>query len=400
MWRNAAPAHRALELVVVVPVRDEAVDLIKTLRSLALQRGLDGAPLDKSKFEVLLLANNCTDDSANLAREFAHLSANFALHVAEVALPPADAHIGHVRRLLMDEACCRLQKVNRLQGIVASTDGDTTADPYWLAHMREEFSLGVDAVGGRIVLDPRAQLDAATLRRHRCDEAYRLALSKLESLVDPDCADPWPRHHQHFGANLAVNREAYLKVGGVPAVRYLEDEALVTAFRRADMRVRHSPHVRVMTSPRYDGRVEVGLSWQLRQWQAKPAAVELMVEDPHWARLQFQARRCLREEWRRSGDARWKASAKALGRWLNVPEAWLTETATASKTFGALWQQVLERKHLQVPTPQLPIRRASEQLRALIRAHKETPLSASGARPAASAGSASLTARVERSHVQ
>ena len=49
-------------------------------------------------------------------------------------------------------------------------------------------------MGGRIGLDPKGPIEPHTLRRQRCDTAYKLARAKLEYLVDPDPADPWPRH--------------------------------------------------------------------------------------------------------------------------------------------------------------------------------------------------------------
>lgn len=107
----------------------------------------------------------------------------------------------------------------------------------------------------------------------------RLARERLASLLDPDPADPWPRHHQHFCARLAVTAHAYRQVGGVPEVRHLEDEALVAALRREDFAVRHSPLVRVLTPGRLLGRVEVGLAWQLRERRDQAnAAPSLMVE--------------------------------------------------------------------------------------------------------------------------
>lgn len=50
-------------------------------------------------------------------------------------------------------------------------------------------------------------------------------------------------------------------------VRYLKDEALCQQLRRHDLRLYHSHSFRVVvyTSARQCGRVEVGLSWQLRE---------------------------------------------------------------------------------------------------------------------------------------
>ena len=86
-------------------------------------------------------------------------------------------------------------------------------------------------------------------------------LRQLEDQFDPCPADPWPCHHQHYGASLALTVRAYRRVGGLPAVPYLEDEALWQLLLGQGLPVRHSPHVQVYTSARRCGRVEVGLSW-------------------------------------------------------------------------------------------------------------------------------------------
>ena len=121
-----------------MPVRNEATALAATPESIAAQRTLHGAPFDLSRIEVLLLANNCSDDCAPIAGAFARANPALAVHVAEVQLTDACAHIGHVRRLLMDAACARLEYHGR-GGLVVSTGGDTVVDPRWLASMLQEF---------------------------------------------------------------------------------------------------------------------------------------------------------------------------------------------------------------------------------------------------------------------
>lgn len=359
----------------MVPARNEAQGLAQTLRSLAQQRQLSGAPLDPRDFEVLLLVNNSDDNSADLARAFAAAHPTLVLHTAEVQLPAPDAHIGHVRRLLMDAACQRLGAAGSAGGtlgsggFVASTDGDTVVDRHWLAHTEAEFAAGADAVGGRIDLDPLVALPAPTLRRHRYDLAYRLALARLEHLLDPDPADPWPRHHQHFCASLAVKCQAYRQVGGMPAVRYLEDEALVAALRAADLRIRHSPRVRVRTSPRCEGRVEVGLSWQLRQWGSESGtAAAMLVDAPADLAPRIRARQQLRAAWRTRSSSALHLAANGVAQTLALPAAWLARRAEGAESFGGLWATLIA--HAADPA-KLPVRTALDQLRRLLRRQGE-----------------------------
>lgn len=62
--------------LVIVPVRNEAQTLEATLSALTYQIDLNGSKLDRRRYEVILLANNCSDNSAEIARHFARLHPN------------------------------------------------------------------------------------------------------------------------------------------------------------------------------------------------------------------------------------------------------------------------------------------------------------------------------------
>lgn len=368
------PPRDKLRACVIVPVRNEAQRLPATLQALASQ-------VNAPPYEVLVLANNCSDDSASIVRAFARRHPRFNLEVCEVTLAPEVANVGHARRLLMEEACRRLAWGGQRGAFLASTDGDTRVAPDWLYQTAREIDAGADAVGGRLLAACDGEAtdgeppEAARLRQRwqRWDTAYRLACQKLESLLDPDDADPWPRHHQHFGASLAVRADAYRAVGGLPeGVPWLEDEALVTALRRADRRIRHSCAVRVLTSSRREGRVDVGLSWQLREWdrQSREQA-ELSVDDPVALHSLLQARHQLRGLWRRGfvaarSDAQWEPLARVL----QLPADGLWRDALEAASFGMLWQQVLARRAERSVQAcrQVPVRQAVAELRRLIAA--------------------------------
>ena len=110
------------EVSVIIPVKDEAQTIVKTLTAFANQTDLDGQQLDPLGYEIIVLANNCTDESAAIARQFARQHPQLAVHVAEVNLPPDRAYIGYVRKLLMDTAYRRLMSLGKRQGIIASTE--------------------------------------------------------------------------------------------------------------------------------------------------------------------------------------------------------------------------------------------------------------------------------------
>lgn len=82
------------------------------------------------------------------------------------------------------------------------------------------------------------------------------------------------------------------QAGGIPDVRFLDDVASVDACRWADLRVPHSPLARVQTSPRREGRAEVGASWQLRQWGERHGVAVCITASPDLALKATCVQRC------------------------------------------------------------------------------------------------------------
>ena len=250
----------------------------------------------------------------------------------------------------MDEACARLLAHGHRRGAIASTDADTVVTPTWLAAIEMELARGADAVGGRIIArgddKPDATFAAATRRYHLRDVAYGHLIAELESLLDPDSADPWPRHHQHFGASLAVTAETYHRAGGLPPVPALEDMAFHDSLRRIDARIRHSSAVRVVTSARRSGRVAIGLSTQLGEWEALARAGRLpLVESPAAAEQRVRARRALRELWHgaRFAGVLDPDALQAVAMRLHLERRWLALAVLRPQPFGMFYESVLAR---------------------------------------------------------
>lgn len=118
---------------------------------------------------------------------------DFALHIANIELTKEKAHIGTVRRMLMDEAYNRFMSADKNQGIIASTDGDSEVNQHWVHYNLEEMGKGYDVVGGRILPKP---VQATSRLYHLQDVSYRYLVAQLESTIDPLLHDPWPRHFQ------------------------------------------------------------------------------------------------------------------------------------------------------------------------------------------------------------
>ncbi len=293
--------HLLCRAVVVVPARDEEANLANTLDALRLQVARDGTPMPPETYEVILLLNNCTDRSAAVAERYAADHPEFRLHVAACTLEADRAHVGTARRMLMDCACDRLETLpGQRDGntrAILSTDADTLVAPDWVAWNLEEIECGAEVVGGVIHLlqEELEALDPGTLTAYRNDRKFQAKVAELEAQLDPDPADPWPRHLEHFGASLACTPQIYRRSGGLPPVKPLEDVAFIDALRKVGAKIRHSPSVHIYTSARLDGRADVGLSGQLRHWQQDAeAGTPHIVDSAEWLEHRFSTLALLR----------------------------------------------------------------------------------------------------------
>jgi Glycosyl transferase family 2 len=319
--------------IVAIPVRDEEDCLPACLRALALQQDLFGHPFPREQIRVVLFANNCSDQSASLARKIGgDLSLN--LRVFEARLPPVTAHAGAARRAAMDLAEAWLAEQSCHDGVILTTDADSRVAPNWIAENLAAFEAGADAVLGRIELDEDGKLLPDALhRRGELEDIYERLLTELSWLLDPLEHNPWPHHATISGASLAVRRSVYCRVGGMPCVPLGEDKALVALLLRHDAKIRYSLAVHVITSGRTFGRAPGGVADTLAARSREPNALCDEALEPFQTAL-------ARAAWR--GRLRRLRSAGLLG----VDQDWPSSLEISAKdvkavfrasTFGAAW---------------------------------------------------------------
>lgn len=331
---------------IAVPVRDEAENIRQTLDALASQVDLENNSLDKNSFEIILLVNNCADDSAAVARRWQSQNRAVNLHIAEITLPKKNSNIGFVRRLLFNEAFARLQSNAARSGVIMTTDGDTRAAPDWVAQNLAEIERGADAVGGRILIKESelARMDARARYFHLRDEEYRLLVAEFECLLDRFSHDAAPRHHQHFNASFAVTTDAFERAGGVPQVKHLEDVAFYQALLRIDARFRHSLSVKVFTSARHIGRTTLGLSTQINEWTKMGRNNDdYLVESAAAIEKRVLARKTLRGFWMRAraGDFPAIEEILPLAEILCVSVAGISVELKRQQSFGELMEKIV-----------------------------------------------------------
>lgn len=318
-------------IVVAVPAKDEADRIGACLSALSAQTVAPDA--------VQLLLNNCADGTETVVSLLAP-SLAFDLHMDSLVLPPAVANAGIARRIAMDRAAATAGP----DGILLTTDADAVVPPDWIERSLRAINAGIDAVCGRIDIDP---VEGARIPDHLvADDAleteYATLLDEIAWELDPDPDDPWPRHTEASGASIAVTVQAFRRAGGIPPVASGEDRALIAALARIDARIRHDPAITVMVSARTEGRAPGGMADTIRR---------RMIRQDEFAddRLEFAADAFRRADYRRRTRAASAAAAAlpTLAVDLGIPTHELA-FLLGERHFGATWAAVEARTPLLV----------------------------------------------------
>src|SRR3984957_15271175 len=328
--------------VVAIPARDEEERLPACLRALAQQRDQLGRPIPPALVRVVIFANNCTDQSASVARSLAECW-SLDIRVVETRLPPEGAHAGAARRAAMDICGAWLVEGGDGNGVILTTDADSQVAPNWITTNLAAFEAGAEAVLGRIALDDEGKLLPDALhRRGALEDAYESLLTELAWRLDPLEHNPWPHHATISGATLGITRNAYCRVGRLPRVPLGEDKALIVLLSRQDARIRYCPAVHAVTSGRTQGRAPGGVADTLAIRSREPDAFCDEALEPFRTAL---ARAAWRGRLRRLHGAGPLALDRDSALGLEIPAREVNGIAQES-TFGAAWRAIEDRSPL------------------------------------------------------
>jgi glycosyltransferase involved in cell wall biosynthesis len=311
-------------IVVAIPVKNEADRIGPCLRALGRQTVMPCA--------VLLLLNNCTDETDAAARALA-VTLPYALHIKCHTFPSPVASAGHARRMVMQYAA----ELAGFGGILLTTDADAVVAHDWIERNLLALSARADLVCGRAVVDPA---EAALIPSHlHADDALECELAELLDQIaarhDPDPSDPWPRHTEAAGASLAVTVAAFKRSGGIPPVDSGEDRAFVKVLAQIDARIRHDPTVVVTVSGRIHGRAAGGMADTIRRrMRQQDEFVDDSLEPAVDAYRRIDFRRRVRSAWHEqtAGCAPAKELAADLG--IRGP---LFQHLVSTRFFGTSW---------------------------------------------------------------
>jgi glycosyltransferase involved in cell wall biosynthesis len=233
------------ELIVAIPARNEQDTIAGCVTSIDEAAARAALPT-----LVVIAADSCHDQTARIAAEFP------VGHCRVSVLEGSWGGAGAARQAAVAHglSISRVASHQPRRVWIANTDADTVVPPTWLAtHLR--YAATHHAIAGIVDLDSH-EVPAELLHRFR-----------LTYHIGDDIHD-----HVH-GANLGVRADVYLSVGGwCPQTTVGEDHGLWNRLIDVGATIRHSTHLRVITSGRVVSRVEGGFASNLRALVRQPCA--------------------------------------------------------------------------------------------------------------------------------
>ena len=221
---------RPAKMIVAIPARNEANDIAKCLRSVAIAAGQCDVHV-----EVVVAADSCCDDTIDVARSTPMNGVGVSIIEGGWA-SAGSARANAVARGLSGSG------IPSQRVWIANTDADCQVPDDWC---RRQIDLAerCDAVSGIVDLDPE----------HTDPSVYEAFLGSYRLEVDS---------HQHVhGANFGVRADAYVAAGGwAIGVRVGEDHLLWNSLHAAGYKLRQDPALAVRTSARTRSRVIGGFA--------------------------------------------------------------------------------------------------------------------------------------------
>ena len=312
------------DVVVAIPAKDEEERIKLCLSQLSQQTY-------RQPFGVVVVANNCTDQTAAVAR--LHHTDQMFVDVIEIDFLPANANAGNARKLALDGAV----ELVKPDGVLLTTDADAVVDPTWLTEMMAEFASGQDAVAGAVSAnwDELSQFPADVLEIGAQEWEYQKLVAEIEAYIDREPHDPWPRHNQNCGANAGITAAFYQRIGGLPALPVGEDRAMFDAVRALDGKVRHSVLSHVTASARTVGRAVGGMADALQARHTDDYLCDNLLEPV--------ADLVRRSAWRRQSREAWVNGQ--LQKWLDDNSLQAGPYGVELQTsFGTIWS-FIEQSH-------------------------------------------------------
>jgi len=249
-----------LGLVVTIPCFDEP-DLISSLNALWL------CDRPNFKVEVIVIVNSGELASEDVLSQNAKTIADAELWMSEHEddklkfflihqpnLPKKSAGVGLARKIAMDEAVSRFNKIDKSNGIITGYDADSSCDTNYFTEIEKLFKKYPKANGANIFYEH--PLEGLEFDDFIYDSIAQYELYLRYYMLAMRYAGH-PHAYHTVGSSFAVSADAYIKQGGMNRRQAGEDfyflQKIIALGRFYEIK-----HTRVIPSPRTSDRVPFG----------------------------------------------------------------------------------------------------------------------------------------------
>ena len=256
---SSVPA-KELGIIVVIPAHDED-DLIGSVSS------LQNCQLPNCEVEVIIVFNASENSPTSIIERnktakdkldewYASLeSKNFKLHcLKENALPKKHAGVGLARKIGMDEAVRRFNKINRSNGLILCFDADSSCQTNYLVEIERHFTLNTESRACSIHFEHPLLGDDFPKNIYKGIEYYELHLRYYKNGL---AYANLPFAFHTIGSSMAVKVLAYCEQGGMNRRKAGEDFYFLQKFIDVGV-LTELKSTTVIPSPRPSHRVPFG----------------------------------------------------------------------------------------------------------------------------------------------
>jgi len=256
----SATVSEKLNMIVTIPCYDEP-DLIPSLEALW------NCDRTENVVEVIVIVNSGEQtgerELAQNAKTIEEAEAWMKEHqdeklkfylIHQPNLPKKFAGVGFARKIAMDEAVSRFNKIDKANGIITGFDADSACDPNYLKEIEKLFKKFPKANGANIFYEHPLEGSVFEDQIYDAISQYELYL-RYYMLAMRFAGHPHAFHT--VGSSFAVSASAYIKQGGMNRRQAGEDfyflQKIIPLGKFYEIKT-----TRVIPSPRVSDRVPFG----------------------------------------------------------------------------------------------------------------------------------------------
>lgn len=256
-----------LGLIIVIPCYDEDFLLLSLM-------SLKKCEMPLCDVEVIVVINESETESEEVSEKnmatyeqatkwaSQNNTPRLKFHILyQDSLPKKHAGVGLARKIGMDEACWRFQKIRNPRGVIAGFDADSRCDENYLVALADHFQRKTKVQAASIYFEHPTQGVDFEEDVYGAIVLYEL---HLRYFINAQKWAKFPAATQTIGSSLAVRCQSYQEKGGMNKRKAGEDFYFIHKFTPHG-KFSEITNTRVIPSPRPSHRVPFGTGKAVRE---------------------------------------------------------------------------------------------------------------------------------------